>query len=151
MVNAGTGDWNTARRWPPEAGRWGTANLPVGDYDPRLSPDCSRIVFERLEDPYALHGGYNIFAIDFDGIRETRLTSTGYAQGLASWSNAGDRIVYIVAAIDGQGKFDMYMMNADGKGNRKITPAYFPGTFLVHQAVFSGDDAGLFFIGEWWE
>ena len=70
---------------------------------------------------------------------------------MANWSNAGDRIVYIVAAIDGQGRFDIYMMNADGTGNRKITPAYFPGPFLVHQAIFSGDDAGLFFIGEWFD
>jgi len=34
--------------YPADAGRWGTANLPVGDYDPRLSPDAERIAFERL-------------------------------------------------------------------------------------------------------
>jgi Tol biopolymer transport system component len=35
---------------PANAGQWGQANLPIGDYDPRLRPDGLKIVFERLED-----------------------------------------------------------------------------------------------------
>jgi len=136
---------------PPHRGEWGEANLPAGDYDPRLSPDGSKIVFERLEDTAAPNGGYNFFVINVDGTGETRLTDTDYAQGLANWSRAGDHLVYVVAAIDGKGIYDIYMMNADGTDNRNITPDYFPPDFLCHSPVFSADDSKIYFIGQWWE
>ncbi len=131
------------------AGEWGQANLPIGDYDPRFNPDGTKIAFERLEDPNTQYGGYNIFTVDIDGTGETRLTNTGYSQGLASWSHSGDEIVYIVAAVGNEGRYDMYMMNADGTDNRNITPDYFPADFLVHSAVFSIDDVKIYFIGHW--
>jgi Tol biopolymer transport system component len=67
---------------PPDAGVWGDANLPFGDYDPRLSPDGRKIVFERLEDDTSPHGNYNFFVINADGSGETRLTDSSYSQGL---------------------------------------------------------------------
>ena len=136
---------------PAEAGEWGQANLPIGDYDPRLRLDGLKIVFERLEDPSSMHGDYNIFTINVDGTQETRLTSTGYAQGLASWSHSGDKIVYGVAAVNNAGKYDMYMMNADGSDNHDITPGYFAASFLCHSPIFSRDDSEIYFIGEWYE
>jgi Tol biopolymer transport system component len=72
---------------PSNAGQWGTANLPVGDYDPRLRSDDLKIVFERLEDPDSPHGNYDLFVVNVNGSNETRLTDTGYAQGLANWSH----------------------------------------------------------------
>lgn len=136
---------------PPNAGQWGKANLPIGDYDPRFDPSGKKIVFERLENPDSTHGDYNLFVINSDGTGETRLTDTGYAQGLASWSNFGDKMVYIVAAVKEEGRYDMYMINSDGSDNHDITPKYFPPTFLVHSPIFSKDDATIYFIGEWWE
>lgn len=137
--------------FPPNRGQWGKANLPAGDYDPRLSPDGKRVTFERLEDTTKPNGGYNLFVINIDGTGETRLTDTGYAQGLASWSHSEDRIVYGVAAINGQGKYRIYMMNSDGTHNRDITPDYFPTNFLCHSPIFSKTDLNIFFIGQWWE
>lgn len=134
---------------PPKAAEWGNTNLPFGDYDPRLSPDGTKVVFERLEDDASPHGNYNIYIINADGSGETRLTNTGYSQGLASWSHSGDKIVYTVSAVDTQGKYDLYMMNADGTNNHNITPDYFPDAFLCHAAIFSKDDSKIFFIGEW--
>ena len=134
---------------PANAGQWGTANLPIGDYDPRLSTDGAKIVFERLEDADTPHGSYNIYTINSDGSGETRLTDTGYAQGLASWSHSGDKILYSVAAIGNEGKYDIYMMNADGTNNRNITPDYFPLSFLCYSPIFSQDDSRIYFIGQW--
>jgi Tol biopolymer transport system component len=57
---------------PTNAGQWGQANLPIGDYDPRLRSEGLKIVFERLEDPESSHGNYNIFTINSDGTQETR-------------------------------------------------------------------------------
>jgi Tol biopolymer transport system component len=134
---------------PTNAGQWGSANLPIGDYDPRLSRDGTKVVFERLEDTSSIHGSYNIYAINSDGTGETRLTNTGYSQGLASWSHEGDKITYVVAAIENQGKYDLYATNADGTNNRNVTPSYFPAGFLCYSPIFSKDDSKIYFIGQW--
>ena len=96
-------------------------------------------------------GRYDIYVINADGTGETRLTTTGYAQGFPHWSSAGDEIVLIVAAIGGEGKYDIYRMNSDGSNLRNIVPDYFPDEFLCHVATFSSDDSLIYFIGEWWE
>jgi Tol biopolymer transport system component len=94
---------------PPDAGIWGNANLPFGDYDPRLSPDGRKIVFERLEDDASPHGNYNMFVVNADGSSETRLTDSGYSQGIASWSHSKTRLAFVVAAIGSEGKYDIYI------------------------------------------
>jgi TolB protein len=135
---------------PPRAGEWGNANLPFGDYDPRISPDGTQVVFERMVDDRSPHGNYDMYVVDIDGSNETRLTETGYAQGLASWSPAGDRIVYVVAVIGDVGQYDLYLMNADGTDNRNVTPSTFPPRFLCRWVIFGTDDTQLYFVGEWW-
>jgi len=136
---------------PPNAGQWGNANLPFGDYDPRLSPDGSKVVFERLWGDSTQHGNYDLYIVNSDGTDEVRLTETGYSQGLAAWSHSGDKLVYLVGAIEGEGKYDLCIMNSDGTDNRNITPDYFPDAFLCHPSIFSKDDSKIYFIGEWWE
>jgi hypothetical protein len=135
---------------PPRAGEWGNAVLPFGDYDPNLSPDGNRIVFERLVDDETVHGNYNIYVINVDGSGETALTDTGYTHGLPVWSHSGEQIVYLVSAIGNEGKYDIYIMNSDGSENRNITPEYFPADFLCHNPIFSKDDTKIFFVGEWY-
>jgi len=136
---------------PANAGQWGQANLPIGDYDPRLRPDGLKIVFESLEDPSNPHGSYNIFTVNSDGTQETRLTNTNYSQGLASWSHSGDKLVYVVSAINSEGKYDMYMMEADGSDNHNLTPEYFASNFLCYSPIFSLDDSEIYFVGQWYE
>jgi Tol biopolymer transport system component len=134
-----------------DRGQWGIANLPLGDYDPRLSRDGSKIVFERLENADIPNGGYNFFTVNIDGTSETRLTDNGYSQGLADWSHSGEQLVYTVAAIDGVGKYDIFIMNRDGTDNHNITPDYFPDSFICYGTTFSVDDSAIYFTGEWWE
>ena len=136
---------------PHGRGEWGKANLPKGDYDPRLSKDGKYVIFARLEDVEKPNGGYNFFKINLDGTAEVRLTNNSYSQSLASWSYSGEKIIYVVAAIEGAGKYDIYMMNADGTENHNVTPDYFPPDFLCFSPVFSKDDAKIFFIGQWWQ
>jgi len=135
---------------PPRAGEGGNAVLPFGDYDPNLSPDGNRIVFERLVDDETVHGNYNIYVINLDGTGEMAITDTGYTQGLPVWSHSGERIVYLVGAIGNEGKYDIYLMNSDGSENRNIIPEYFPADFLCHDPIFSKDDSKIFFTGEWY-
>ncbi len=136
---------------PPRAGEWGNAVLPFGDYDPRFSPNGSRIVFERLVDDRTTHGNYDIFTISPDGTGETRLTTTGYTQGLANWSHDGSRLVFSVTAIGTAGSYHIWTMNADGSDCRDITPDWFPAAFLCRNPLFSHDDSKVYFVGEWWE
>ena len=136
---------------PISAGEWGDAVLPFGDYDPRISPDDSRIVFERLVADSTSHGNYDLFIVNTDGSSETRLTENGWTQGLASWSNDGQKLVYTVSAIDLEGRYDLYMMNPDGYGVVDLTSSIFPESFLANSAVFSKDDSKIIFIGQWWD
>ena len=131
-------------------GEWGNANLPKGDHDPRLSRDGRKIVFERLEDNSSANGGYNLFSVNIDGTEETRLTDNNYSQGIATWSHSGGQLAYVVAAMAGQGKYDIYVINSDGTNNRNIIPSYFPPDFLCYSPIFSGDDSRILFIGQWW-
>lgn len=135
---------------PPRAGEWGNAVLPFGDYDPNLSSDGNRIVFERLVGDETVHGNYNIYVINSDGSGETAITDNGYTQGLPVWSHSGEKIVYLVSAMGNEGKYDIYLMNSDGSENRNITPTYFPADFLCHDPIFSKDDATILFVGEWY-
>jgi len=136
---------------PPRAGEWGDAVLPFGDYDPRVSPDGSRLVFERLVDDSTKFGNYDLFMVDIDGSSETRLTENGWTQGLVSWSNDGQRLVYIVSAIGLEGRYDLYLINPDGSDMVDITPDLLPREFLANSPIFSMDDSTIYFIGQWWD
>jgi TolB protein len=148
MDEDGTGAYQLTD--PPRAGEWGNAVLPFGDYDPRISPDGSRVVFSRMVGDRSPHGNYELLLIDVDGSNEIRLTAHDYTQGLSSWSHSGDQILFIVSAVDDAGRYDLYMMRDDGTDIRDITPPYFPDNFLCHWAVFAKDDTKIYFLGEWW-
>jgi len=135
---------------PPRRGEWGEANLPFGDYDPRINPQGTHVQFSRLVDDQSSHGNYDLLLADIDGSNPVSLTENSYAQGLASWAPSGERILFIIAPIDDVGKYDLYQMNADGSNIANITPDYFPPEFLCHFAIFSPDEREIFFIGEWW-
>ena len=136
---------------PPRAGEWGEAVLPYGDYDPRISPDGDTIVFERMVDDSSVHGNYDLFSVNVDGNGLTRLTETGWTQGLVSWSHDGSRFVFMVSAVGEEGRYDLYTMNADDSGIKDLTSEIFPSTFLAHSPVFSVNDESIYFIGQWWD
>jgi Tol biopolymer transport system component len=135
---------------PPKRGEWGNANLPFGDYDPRIHPHSTHVLFSRLVDDHSSYGNYDLLLANIDGSNPVPLTENSYAQGLASWAPSGEKILFIVAAIDDAGKYDLYLMNADGSNLENITPAYYPPAFLCHFAIFSPDETKIYFIGEWW-
>ena len=116
-----------------------------------MSPDGGRIVFERMVDTASQNGSYDRFVVNVDGSGETRLTDTGWAQGLATYSNAGSQVLWVVAAIEGVGKYRLYLMDANGTNSRDVTPSYYPTSFLCHAAVFAKDDGSIYFVGQWWQ
>lgn len=136
---------------PPRAGEWGNAVLPFGDYDPRLSPDGTRIVFERMVGDSSSHGNYEIFLANADGSDVQQLTGTGYTQGMCCWTRDSERVAFIISAIGNAGSYRLHLMNRDGSDEHGLTPGYFPSGFLCNYPAFSPQGAVLYFIGEWWE
>lgn len=136
---------------PPRAGEWGNAVLPFGDYDPRISPDGSNVVFERMVDDSSPHGNYDIFMVDIDGGNIRNITCNGWTQGMAVWSSTGNSLVYSVTAIGETGIYDIFTINPNGTGIKNLTSELLPSTFLCHSPIFSADDANIIFIGEWWD
>lgn len=136
---------------PPRAGEWGQANLPFGDYDPRLSPDGTEIIFSRMIGVESTHGNYDIYRVNLDGSDLLNLTKTGYSQGLTSWSPAGNEILFIVAAVEGRGVYDLYTMNSDGSEIKLRIPESTPPEFLIHCARYANDSSTVYLVGQWWE
>jgi Tol biopolymer transport system component len=149
MNSDGTNDYRVTD--PPRAGEWGDAVLPFGDYDPRISPDGSRIIFERLVDDSTQHGNYDLFMVNVDGSSETRLTDNGWTQGLVSWSNDGQKLVYTVSAVGLEGRYDLYFIDPDGSDMVDLTSDLLPQGFLANSPIFSMDDFTIYFIGQWWD
>ncbi len=136
---------------PPQAGLMGKANLPFGDYDPRINPVTREIVFERMVSDVSAHGNYDLFKVKSDGTDLIKLTTSGYTQELADWSPSGEKSLFIVTAIKDVGQYDVYLMNSDGSNVVNITPKTVPANVLIHAAIFSKEETLIYFIAEWWE
>ncbi len=148
MDDDGTGAHNITDH--PRAGEWGEAVLPFGDYDPRMSQNGEVVAFSRLVDDSSPHGNYDIYRVGVDGSGLAPLTETGYTQGFATWSHAGDRIAFIVSAVGSEGRYDIHVMETNGGNARDLTSGVFPPGFIAHCEVFSEDDSLIYFVGEWW-
>jgi TolB protein len=78
------------------------------------SPDGSRIAYLAYE-----RAGFRLYTMNVDGSERTGLTPVGtVGDGLASWSPAGDRLVFESAM---EGDNDVYVIGADGTGMMNIS------------------------------
>ena len=132
------------------AGQWGSADLPFGDYDPRLNPSGTLVSFDRMIDDQSPSGNWDFYTVLPDGTGETAVTDTGWQQFIAEWSHAGDRLAFLVAAMGGGGIYDIYTIRPDGTGLEKLTPDSWPAEFLCTHPVYSPDDSIIYFVGQWW-
>jgi Tol biopolymer transport system component len=91
------------------------------DTDPRWSYDGSRIVFSSARD-----GQREIYSMDADGAHQTRLTfrasaSDASANGDPAWSPDGGKIVFVRTPNAPGTTAGVYVMNADGSGQQRLT------------------------------
>ena len=114
----------------------------VGDSDPVWSPDGRRIAFVS---------NWQVHVMNADGSGQRRLTSNGARNFAPAWSPDGQRITFerrlgrrYDVPCHGCGKaarFEVYVMNADGSGPRRLTPSGM-------QPVWSPDGKQIAFVSE---
>ena len=99
-------------------------------YDPRWSPDGSRIAFALA---IAGSGTFSVNVMDGDGGNPVQLTDTPNFSENPNWSPDGARIVFDSDRVE-EGDLEIYSMKADGTDVRRLTnnpaldalPAYSP-------------------------
>lgn len=125
--------------------RWDGSDLraltadPTPDEFPRISPDGNTILFQRGATP-------RLLTVDLDGSGLRALTS-GPGDGGREWSPDGSRIAF---HSDRRGRFDVYVMNADGSAVVNVTddqsgddrgPLWSPsGIYIAYRRRLNGSD-----------
>lgn len=102
------------------SGAWAQDESTIYYFTPDWSPDGQKIAFEG-----GLEGKLNIFTIDIDGKNLTQLTDEEYNDERPVWSPDGKRIAFFSNRSEKKDQqpvsLQIYIMNADGTGQRRIT------------------------------
>jgi dipeptidyl aminopeptidase/acylaminoacyl peptidase len=89
------------------------------DLDPQISPDGSKIVYERHSaDIFGDRWRSNLWIVNFDGTGDRPLTTGNYSDSSPRWSPDGTRIAYI---SDRDGHPQIYVRWMDSGQTAKIT------------------------------
>jgi len=118
-------------------------NISQGDYDPRLSPDGSRVSIFRN-----VGGAFHIVLVDIASGAERDLTEPLFperkltAEGVAAWSSDGKLLIFRHIAVPKEGPqgVGIYTMKPDGSGRKKIPIA--KGEFPHVQPEFLPEGSG---------
>lgn len=103
----------------------------VADSYPRISPDGTKILFER---------GDQVYVMNSDGSGEKQLTSDNSdTNTMATWSPDGAQIAFVSTR---DGNSELYMMEADGSGVERLTDN--PDT--IYSPDWSPDGTNIIFI-----
>jgi Tol biopolymer transport system component len=114
-----------------------------GDYDPRLSPDCSSVTILRN-----VGGAFHVVVVNVASGKETDLTEPLFseraqtAEGVAAWSSDGQWLVFRHIAVPKEGPqgVGIYLMKPDGSGRKRVPIA--KGEFPHVQPEFFPEGSG---------
>lgn len=88
------------------------------DDGPEWYPNDSRILFERVPNPFVNSQAWDIWAMNTDGTNQTQLTTDSKVNMLGGWSPNCSFIVY---NSQRSGNDDIWIMNSDGTNHRQLT------------------------------
>jgi Tol biopolymer transport system component len=119
------------------------------EHRPQWSPDGTRIAFERWPVRDRDPGTADIYVVDLEtGEIVPLVTSPGYDTAIA-WSPAGDTLAF---TSDRDGDRDLFLVGADGSGERQLTDLTNEEATTAHG--WSPDGTRLSFVvgdGEQWD
>jgi TolB protein len=108
---------------PEGTGQTRITDDTTSDYDPNWSPDGGKIVFVSFRD-----GNSEIYSMNADGTGQQRLTSDPGLDAWPAWSPDGTKIVFVSdrnephpAGCGESCNYEIYVMNADGTGQTRLT------------------------------
>lgn len=84
----------------------------------------------------------DIWKMRADGTAKTKLTTDGSYKGPPMWSPRGYRIAYTANLT---GNMEIYVMNADGSGQRQITTGHTPEYWVESRVTWHPDGERLYF------
>ncbi len=87
----------------------------VHDWHPDVSPDGTQITYMSKID-----GNFEIYIMNIDGSDQRRLTNNDVDNWYPSWSPDGSKIIFSSVKDSEKQKKDIYVMNKDGSGVKKI-------------------------------
>jgi tricorn protease len=95
----------------------------MSDLAGRLSPDAKTMATMRGASPYGRKrydgsGNYNIYGVDLGTKLFRQLTRDPHQEMWPNWSPDGQRIYYV---REKDGVLNLWVMNADGRGQRQVT------------------------------
>jgi len=104
---------------------------PLGDYDPKISPDGRKVIAMRNLGKHNWHA----ILIDLESGEERDLSAEKAVDGVPEWSSDGKKLIFWHVDVKELGKSGLYTMNPDGSERRRIPlpkgyfytmPAFFP-------------------------
>jgi Tol biopolymer transport system component len=120
--------------------------FPLGDYDPKLSPDNSKVAAMRY------FGGeiWHIFVLDLATGKEKELSTGEVSEGLPEWSSDGKLLIFTHWDRKYHRKMGIYSVRPDGN-DREMVPL--PRGFLLNHANFfpgegSSKDARIVYVAK---
>ncbi len=113
---------------PTQLRKRGSMEL-YGDFDPKLSPDGSRVAFMRI----AGGDGWRVMVLDRKTGQERNLTPDGVIEGLPTWSSDGKLLLYRHIDRKKPREIGLYTMTPEGN-DRKMVPI--PRGFLYNHGTF---------------
>lgn len=106
--------------------------MPHGDYDPKISPDGSRVVVMRLMGK----DNWHMVVIDLKTGAERDLSSPKAVDGVPEWSSDGRKLIFWHVNLADLKQSGLYTVSPDGRDRQRIPlprgyfytmPAFFPG------------------------
>ncbi|MCH8284428.1 MAG: PD40 domain-containing protein [Chloroflexi bacterium] len=123
-----------------------TFDTPGGSFTPVESPDGTRIAYSSMRRSV---GHPEVWVMDAGGSNQRRLTTTAVAPGQEnvwslhpSWSPDGKRLAY---ASTSSGRTQIWVMNADGSGQRQLTHGLGPSYPDANVPTWSIDGSRIAF------
>jgi hypothetical protein len=104
-----------------------------GDFDPKLSPDGTKVTFMRID------GGttWRVMVLDLKSGEERLLSPSNVMQWLPTWSGDGNLLLYTHIDVRNLKDTGLYTMTPDGKDRKKVPLP--PGYFFNHGTIFPTD------------